>query len=124
MTGSLVLGCTVSGGMHCVAWDYYFVTSFERRLWRVTALVTTLAQLLLPIIDRGANTFQRRLSLSSLPTEARWFMNFWTAALPFALLLAYVSLRICIIVLVFSSLRAMPEGVYRTTCTNHLLSVH
>lgn len=124
MSGWLVIGSTVFGGIHCVAWDHYFASSLERKLWRAAALVTTLAPLLLPIIDRGANSFQRQLNLSRSSTGALWFMKLWTIVLPLAVLVAYLLLRICIIVLVFSSLRAMPEGVYHTTWTKYLLSVH
>lgn len=124
MAGWLLIGSTVFGGVHCAAWNFHFTSSFERSLWRAAALTTTLAPLLLPIIDRGANTFQRRFNLSRSSAGGRWFMNFWTAVPPLTVLLAYVSLRICIIVLVFSSLRAMPEGVYHTTWTRYLLSVH
>lgn len=124
MAGWLVVGSTVFGGIHCVSWNYYFVTNLERRLWRAAALVTTIAPLLLPTIDRGANSFQKRLNLSRNSTVGLWFMNFWTAVLPLVVLMTYLLLRICIIVLVFSSLREMPEGVYRTTWTRYLLSVH
>lgn len=124
MAGWLLIGSTVFGGVHCAAWNFYFASSLERRLWRAAALVTTLAPLLLPIIDRGANTFQRRFNLNPRSTRGRLFMNFWTAVPPLTVLLAYVSLRICIIVLVFSSLRALPEGVYHTTWTQYFLSVH
>lgn len=124
MAGWLVIGSTVFGGIHCTAWNYYFASSFERSLWRAAALATTLAPILLPVIDRGANSFQRLFNLSRTSTRGRLFMNFWTALIPLAVLLAYVSLRICIFVLIFSSLRAMPEEVYRTTWTKYLLSVH
>ena len=124
MAGWLVIGSTVFGGIHCLAWDFYFASRLERRLWRAAALVTTLAPLLLPIIDRGANSFQRLFNLGRASTRSLWFMNFWTTVPPLVVLLAYLSLRICIIGIVFSSLRAMPEGVYHTTWTKYLLSVH
>ena len=124
MAGWLIIGSAVFGGIHCAAWDYYFASSLERRLWRAAALITTLAPLLLPIIDRGANSFQRIFNIDRYSTRARWFMNFWTAVLPLMVMLVYLLLRISLIVLVFSSLRAMPEGVYHTTWSRYLLSVH
>lgn len=124
MAGWLVIGSAVFGGIHCVAWDFYFASNVERKLWRAAALVTTLAPLLLPVVDRGAASLQRRFNLSYTSTSAMWLMNFWAAVTPLVVLLAYLLPRICIIVLVFSSLRAMPEGVYHTTWTKYLLSVH
>ena len=124
MAGWLVIGTTVFGGIHCIAWNYYFPSRLEQKLWRAAALVTTLAPLLLPIIDRGATSFQRRFNFSSSSRAAVWFLNFWATVPPLAILLAYVTLRICIIGLIFSSFRALPEGVYNTTWTRYLLSVH
>ncbi len=71
MAGWLVIGSTVFGGIHCLAWNFYFASRLERRLWRAAALVTTLAPLLLPIIDRGANSFQRLFKLGRTSTRSR-----------------------------------------------------
>ncbi len=125
MAGWMVIGSIIFGGIHCIAWDHYFPTRAERILWRISALVTTLAPLLLPIIDRGANSIRRYFNLSVWGSAlGRVVMSGWTVVVPALVLLSYVLLRMCIVVLVFASLREMPAEVYRTTWTKYLLSVH
>ena len=126
MAGWMVIGSIVFGGIHCIAWNHYFPTRTERILWRTSELVTTLAPLLLPIIDRGANTIRKLLGNFgvSRSTFAIVASNGWTIIVPTLVLLSYVLLRMCIVVLVFASLREMPAGVYHTTWTKYLLSVH
>ena len=126
MAGWMVIGSMVFGGIHCIAWNHCFPTRTERILWRISALVTTLAPLLLPIIDRGANTIRKLLEVFGLSSSAFATVasNGWTIVVPTITLLAHVLLRMCIVVLFFASLREMPAGVYRTTWTKYLLSVH
>jgi len=123
MAGCMVIGSTIFGGVHCLAWNHFFPSRLERILWRIAALVTTLAPLLLPMVDRGNNTFEK-LTRHSSSTILRAIGMIWTSVIPLEVMLAYLLLRKCITVLKFSSLRAMPDGVYRTTWTKYLLSVH
>ena len=113
MAGWMVIGSIIFGGIHCVAWDHYFPTRAERILWRISALVTTFAPLLLPIIDRGANSIRRYFNLSTWgSTLGRVATNGWAVVVPAMVLLSYVLLRMCIVVLVFASLREMPAEVF------------
>ncbi len=75
------------------------------------------------MVDRGNNTFEK-LTRHSSSTILRAIVMIWTSVIPLEVMLAYLLLRKCITVLIFSSLRAMPDGVYRTTWTKYLLSVH
>jgi len=123
MAGCMVVGSTVFRWSSLPSLKSFLPSRLERILWRIAALVTTLAPLLLPMADRGKNTSEK-LTRHSSSTILRATGRIWTSVIPLAVMLAYLRLRKCITVLIPSSLRAMPDGVYRTTWTKYFLSVH
>ena len=104
------------GGLHCLARSFEFPTNAERLLWRMSTLTVMVAPILLPLL---VNCWTTPLSdIKGLPRRCIIYL-----LLPFVTSI-YVGSRLCLIALAFASLRVMPEGVYQTTWTKYLVSVH
>lgn len=83
------------GGIHCIAWNFHYLTDIERLLWRVSALVTMgIPVAILPLTIRSANS-----------KFAEYAVKFFWGI--------YVFVRIYIIFEAFFSLRAGPASLYK-----------
>ena len=110
-----MLGTVVLGGVHCLARSFEFPTNAERLLLRMSTLTVMVAPILLPLL---VNCWTTLSDTKCLPRRCIIYLR-----LPLITSI-YVSSRLCLIALAFASLRAMPEGVYQTTWTKYLVSVH
>jgi len=121
------------GGIHCIAWWFPFPSGPEKVLWRVCAVYCTATPCFVSITcfvrlapyNRLPGWVNHVLSILSEVIEyyhelisalvsAQSFevQVVFTAALP---LIPYMTCRVILVVLTFTSLRAPPPGVYEAT---------
>ncbi|AEO64639.1 uncharacterized protein THITE_47478 [Thermothielavioides terrestris NRRL 8126] len=110
----MAISSLVFGGLHCLAWSFEFPTPAERICWRVASLVSAI----LPVATLGASAVLNHLSTTS--AESRILSTFLTKLRPLKQLplecgILYTAARLAILVLVFTSLRRVPAGVYQDT---------
>lgn len=110
-----MIGAVIFGSVYCLAWNVQFPTTFERTLWRVSALTAAFAPLPLPFLV----TWQQK-SGSKGQGLIRPARRLLVPILGFL----YLSARLCVIGLTFASLRVMTEEVYTDTWTRYLISIH
>ncbi|KAK4179561.1 hypothetical protein QBC36DRAFT_179794 [Triangularia setosa] len=112
----LALSSLGFGGLHCLAWSLHFSTATEMAMWRISSLATALLPLLAIgssiILERLYRSRQDRLkTLRDLATVIRHSLAF----LSLTALISYITARVILIAICFSSLRSSPAGVYETT---------
>jgi len=121
------------GGIHCFAWWFPFPSSPEKVLWRVCAVYCTAAPCLISItcfirlapygqfpewvnhvLGILNDLLERNYDLTSafVSAQSSEVQVVFTATLP---LIPYVTCRVILVVLTFTSLRAPPPGVYEAT---------
>ena len=90
------------GVIHCLAWNTYFPTHIESKLWRASAVIVTAVpgtSLLLVI------AIEKALGDKDWGYYCGFFHLLATAS-------AYALARICLLVLALLSLRALPYNAY------------
>jgi len=93
------------GGIHCIGWSFYFPSSIERILWRVTSVSITSVPIVLFLT---VLLLEYDFSLSDLVSE-------WLVQPYFELqLFLYVLSRLVLLILPFLSLRSLPPATFHT----------
>jgi len=93
----------IFGGMHMIAWKFYFHTELERHLWRVFTILVAGAPIALTAIERFGYCLD-------LEDDAANPMAPCFRCLKYVLLLVYAASRMYLIAMSFVSLRHLPEG--------------
>lgn len=96
-----MLGATIFGAVHCIAWPYSFPSHAEQLLWRMSAIAIVaipVAMLIGAVVRINRRHWIRRLS--SVATIIGGIM--------------YVSARLLLLVLSFTTLRSLPFTAYQT----------
>lgn len=88
------------GALHCLAWDAPYPTLAEKITWRVCSITTTVAPL--PVIA------------VELMYHRRMIQNIFDNIISYVLLVLYISARLALITLAFTSLRTLPADAYET----------
>jgi len=84
------------GAIHCLAWHSVFSSHRDQIIWRVSAVVVTV----LPFLLFGLLAFYDK-SQGTVAEKTLLLVNLFLA-------LAYAAARICLLVVAFSALRALP----------------
>ena len=93
------------GALHCLAWNSRFPTSKEQLIWRICSATTTALPVVLFLLIKPLSWIQDRSS-SHVRTYRSCSVGLTSSI--------YVIGRITIIVLAFTSLRALPADAFRT----------
>ena len=102
----LVFG-VVFGGIHCLAWSSLFPTTPEAILWKLCAVYCTVFYIVILIILIIG-------SYAAAESTKEWIENV-LVTIGMVLFFVYVVCRVILIVLTFTSLRALPPGIYETS---------
>lgn len=97
-----LLTAAAFNALHCIAWDYTFPTLVEQWAWRTASIVAIGVSALSFVIAEAA--YMEWLTLGMI-TKVAMFL-----CLPI-----YVGARLCLIVVTFSSLRAVPADINSDT---------
>jgi len=107
------------GGVHCFAWSFPFPTGGEKLLWRVCAVYCTAS----PFILAAGGAVHRTAWSAVIPSS--WIDSVFNSVYRCinncindflkVLVIFYVICRIILVVLTFTSLRALPPGVFEAT---------
>jgi len=118
------------GGIHCFAWHFPFPTGREKVLWRVCAVYCTVSPFIFAATiavnwaDSDAIPPRIRSVFRSIGNCIAWLLDlhpviefaFGLGAVILAFsVIFYVICRIILVVLTFTSLRALPAGVFEVT---------
>jgi hypothetical protein len=96
----MVLVCVLSGtfgAIHCTAWDFYFSTSAEAMIWRISSILTVV----IPTFG-----FFAAYNPNYLP--------YWLDSLAVKLLLVYIPVRLYLMIEPFVAFRSVPVGIFYT----------
>ncbi|KAF8625837.1 hypothetical protein AX15_005164 [Amanita polypyramis BW_CC] len=94
----------VFGAIHCLAWNSTFATHVESTLWRISAVIVTVTPTVFFALMTGYIAYMRGLKADEFGKKV---------AVPSLIIsLAYIFGRVCLLVLAFISLRALPEKAY------------
>ena len=94
------------GGIHCLAWSSLFPTRPEAILWNVCAVYCAVFPIVIPIISS--------IGYAASQSTIQWIENI-VVIIGISLSIGYVVCRVILFVLTFTSLRALPPGIYETT---------
>ncbi|KAJ7733940.1 hypothetical protein B0H16DRAFT_1327810 [Mycena metata] len=98
---------TIFGGIHCVAWHVLFPSTLEMWAWRLCSVFTTACLVLLPL------TFSDKLFQKPLIVNLVWLE-----------VVLYILCRLALIVLCFTTLRALsPADLVDVSWSKYLLHV-
>ncbi|KAI0057724.1 hypothetical protein BV25DRAFT_1830794 [Artomyces pyxidatus] len=105
--GIAVIAAMVFGAVHCAAWNYVFPSTVERRIWRVGAAIIVAAP--------GAMAIAAFLAVSmhSRGGVVRRVGDISLAAVFTICGPLYVAARLLLLVLSFTTLRALPPGAFQ-----------
>lgn len=107
-----LLTAAAFNALHCIAWDYTFPTPVEQWIWRIASIVAIGVSALSFVIAEAA--YMKWLGLGMI-TKVTMFL-----CLPI-----YVGARLCLIVVTFSSLRAVPADIYTSpSWVNSIIHIH
>ncbi|PMD13348.1 hypothetical protein NA56DRAFT_737563 [Hyaloscypha hepaticicola] len=124
-----LLGATAFGAPHFLGWNFVFPTRVEQILWRVSAIVTTVAPWTLLIMDQLIYRFpsssgsQGRFVVDaywhgdSRPRRIIWYCTTYT------LVVVYVLSRLFVILEAFRCLYWLPEAIYKTTWSANIFHI-
>jgi len=101
----VVAVATLFGGIHCIAWSFYFPTDIERLLWKITSILITGAPIALIF---SAIFIAKEGSVSWYGQMISYSIGF----LDLALIIAYVGSRFCLLALPLLALRALPPEAF------------
>lgn len=99
-----VFGC-ILGGIHCLAWNWNFVTSQERLAWCVSSVTIAI----IPIANMMCSVFGGKYPW--VYRTGYWFLRIRMTV--------YAIARITTIILALMALRAVPESAFETVYWNH-----
>lgn len=109
----LVIGGTIFGALHCLAWGFQFPSQLDTVLWRVSAIICTVS---LPAYHA---CFLRWVFFETNSGGIRDCLEdscgLLAKGLMACLMLAYVFARFCLLVLVFRSLFYLPPEAFLST---------
>ncbi|KAF8856180.1 hypothetical protein BDZ45DRAFT_727652 [Acephala macrosclerotiorum] len=105
-----VLGGTLFGGLHCLAWDFSFPTHAEVVLWRICAVATTV----LPMLSVYFNLQWLRYNGWAEP-ERTMVQRLHGPALLLCFILPYILARLFLLVEMFRSLFYLPPEAFVDT---------
>ena len=108
---SFMFLAAVVGGIHGLAWNFDFPTRIELAMWR-SATVTIAA---LPTLFALPWLF-----IFLKVNHRREWIGRWHKGSAIVVVMIYCLARLCILGIAFSSLRALPAGVYLTTWLKYL----
>ncbi|KAK0751441.1 hypothetical protein B0T18DRAFT_435790 [Schizothecium vesticola] len=110
----------VFGGLHCLAWNFEFPTRAELMTWRVasptSAILPVITLITSLVLHYLSTTFKESRIMSTCVANLKPLEQ-----LPEACGIIYSAARLVIMVLLFTSLRAVPEGVYHNTSWTRFL---
>ncbi|KUJ07171.1 uncharacterized protein LY89DRAFT_660914 [Mollisia scopiformis] len=105
-----VIGGTLFGGVHCLAWNFHFPTPDEQLAWRFcSVLIACLPTLSIPALG-GWMYLNNERKLNQCPV-----MSFLIGSICILLLAAYILARLFLIVEIFRSLFFLPLEAYIET---------
>lgn len=108
----------IFGGIHCMAWFFTFPTHEEQVLWRISAVVTTCT----PCLCLSAYLNSEIIYLvRRLPDSERhiiWGVYLMTCC---ALVTLYITARVVLLVLMFTTLRNLPPDAYKVVSWTSLV---
>ncbi|KAG1840518.1 hypothetical protein C8R48DRAFT_620845 [Suillus tomentosus] len=108
----------IFGGIHCMAWFFAFPTYEEQVLWRISAVVTTCT----PCLCLSAYLNSEIIDLvRRLPDSERhiiWGVYLMTC---YALVTLYITARVVLLVLMFTTLRNLPPDAYKVVSWTSLV---
>ncbi|KAG1896994.1 uncharacterized protein F5891DRAFT_562754 [Suillus fuscotomentosus] len=108
----------IFGGIHCMAWFFAFPTYEEQVLWRISAVVTTCT----PCLCLSAYLNSEIIDLvRRLPDSERhiiWGVYLMTCC---ALVTLYITARVVLLVLMFTTLRNLPPDAYKVVSWTSLV---
>ncbi|KAI1165155.1 hypothetical protein F5B18DRAFT_660540 [Nemania serpens] len=114
----MVVSALLFGCLHSLAWDFNFPSRAELILWRITCLTSTV----LPVTSLGLNLYidyratnARKALMSCLVSSLLQRLEPLNAFPDGFKDIIYIASRLILMVLIFTSLRATPEGVYQIT---------
>ncbi|KUJ21324.1 uncharacterized protein LY89DRAFT_553621, partial [Mollisia scopiformis] len=113
--GALV-GGTVFGGLHCLAWNFHFPTETERLVWRICSVMTSC----LPLLFLFPVALWMKLNPAALPGYERERASSTAKFLVGALILVlfvgpYILARLFLMVEIFRSLCFLPSEAFFET---------
>ncbi|KAF2397100.1 hypothetical protein EJ06DRAFT_482490 [Trichodelitschia bisporula] len=105
----LIIGSScVFGVFHLIAWNFFFQTSVEKMLWRISsALCLGTASLFSLYVILVGDLFKRRVEFFT-PIKS------FSEVIVIMLGIVYIAARLYLLGAVFADLRAVPVGVYST----------
>lgn len=83
------------GGIHCIPWSFQFPTSAEKIAWRIASVTTATSPAIMPLALSVGNGVLHKIGNSLL-------------------VLLYVSARLALLALAFTTLRSLPPDSYTT----------
>lgn len=104
----LVLLCALLAGLHLAAWNYKFPTTVEAWMWRVSCIIVGALPWYLIYAQQIQEPVERLLSPKGVKIS-----RMASASMLYFTYVAYVVARVYLIVEVFVSLRAAPQGIYQ-----------
>jgi hypothetical protein len=111
-----VLGGTLFGGLHCLAWNFHFPTTTEALLWRICSIATAV----LPILSlyfscRWAKYVSGLSGWKPDPIPRYMFPRLYGYILVAFFLVPYILARLFLLVEIFRSLFFLPPEAFRDT---------
>jgi hypothetical protein len=107
-----LLGGTLFGGLHCLAWNFHFPTRAEGLAWRACSIVTSVLPIL-SVVPMGA--WMRLNPRNVEPKGSRALRFILDLTLLFGFLVPYVLARLFLIVEMFRSLLFLPPKAFVET---------
>lgn len=101
----------VVGGIHCIAWNFYFPTPLDQLLWRVSAIATTITMPLAMVLAAQGFYLVKVMGLNN-----RWSRSIDMVAGPGCVLI-YITARAILAVQAIRLLTAQPPESFATTWT-------
>jgi hypothetical protein len=115
-----ILGGTVFGGLHCLAWNSHFPTSIELLLWRISSVLMTA----LPVLSIIPNyMWSQHNTINSLKHSSLRYSRMrrlWGLVLLIVFLVPYLLARLFILFDVFRTLFALPPKAFVNTFASNL----
>ncbi|KAG1797341.1 uncharacterized protein HD556DRAFT_1525954 [Suillus plorans] len=103
---------TIFGGIHCMAWFFVFPTYEEQVLWRLSAVVTTCT----PCLCLSAY-----LNSEMIINPFTSVMRGLYLMICFAFAMLYITARVVLLVLMFTTLRNLPPNAYKAVLWTSLV---
>lgn len=118
LTIGAIVGGTIFGGLHCLAWRFDFPTRQEMITWRVcSVLITALPILSIPPLSVWARYNGIELDQKRIPSRKR---NLLAASLLICFFLPYILSRLFIMVEILRTLFFLPPEAFIETWSNSL----